>query len=93
MVIRIIKKGTRPAAPPAPAPAPVAPPPPIPSPAPSTSPAAALKAWKGRVPPPGAKPRLCPYCEHEYIMPCDDKQHSSCENWKHLQSMKKAAAS
>lgn len=44
--------------------------------------------WQEHVPPPNAKPRKCPYCRHEYLMPCDEKRHAACANYLFLQGKK-----
>ena len=49
--------------------------------APPRSAEEARKDWKASVPHPSAKARTCDYCQRDYIMPCDDKRHSSCQNW------------
>ena len=49
------------------------------------TPEEAIKRWKRDVPPPDAKPKLCPFCERPYIRPCRQDEHEGCLNWQFLQ--------
>jgi hypothetical protein len=43
--------------------------------------AAAVAYWARHSIAPGAKPKLCPYCGHTYLMPCADDEWERCQNY------------
>lgn len=52
--------------------------------------AARLEWWKKTQPPIGAKPKICLFCKHKYLMPCSEAEHTTCGNWLFLQGKKDA---